>query len=107
MFHFIKTIKERRNISRYELNYPALLATQTLPVRRAHLAQILDSGAGGMRLLVTDADSLSVGGELNLSLSPARVSEAGQERRPVNVRCKVVWQNLENNQIGLSYLYTS
>ena len=99
--------RERRNISRYKLNYPTLLTMQTQPVRRAHLAQILDAGAGGMRLLVTDADSLSVGGELKLSLSPACVSEAGQEWRPVNVCCKIVWQNLENNQIGLSYLYTS
>ena len=97
--------RERRHLSRYELNYPTLLTKQILPVRRAHLAQILDAGAGGMRLLVTDADSLSVGGELKLSLSPDHFSEAGQERRPVNVRCKVVWQNPENNQIGLSYLY--
>ncbi len=99
--------RERRHISRYDLNYPTLLTTQTLPVRRAHLAQILDAGAGGMRLLVTDADCLSVGDELQLSLSSACQSEAGQEWQPVNVRCRVVWQNLENNQIGLSYLYTS
>ena len=97
--------RERRNVSRFELNYPILLTKQILPALRAHLAQIIDAGAGGMRLLVTDADSLPVGGELKLSLSPARDSDVGQEWRPVSVRCKVVWQNLENNQIGLSYLY--
>ena len=63
--------RKQRNVSRYELNYPILLIKQTLPSRRAHLAQILDVGVGGMRLLVTDPASLPIGGELKLSLSPA------------------------------------
>ena len=96
--------REQPNVCRYELNYPILLTTQTFPVRRAHLAQILYAEAGEMRLLVTDTDSLPVGSELNFSLFPARDREVGQEWRPVNVCCKVVWQNLESNQIGLSYL---
>ena len=96
--------RKQHNVSRYELNYPILLIKQTLPLRRAHLAQILDAGAGGLRLLVTDPASLPIGGEMKLSLFPARDSEVGQKWRPVNVRCKVVWQNFESNQIGLSYL---
>ena len=96
--------REQPNVCRYELNYPILLTTQTFPVRRAHLVQILDAGAGGMRLLVTDPASLPVGSELNLPLFPDRDRKVGQEWRPVNVCCEVVWQNLESNQIGLSYL---
>jgi len=95
---------ERRNTNRYELNYPILLTEGTIPTGRAHLAQVLDAGTDGMRLLLAGSNPLQVGSELNLSCSPARDSDDVQGWHPVHLRCKVAWQDLENNQVGLAYI---
>jgi hypothetical protein len=95
---------ERRDSNRYELNYPILLSEGTAESSRAHLAQILDAGSDGMRLLVAGANPLQIGSELDLACSPARDNEQGTNWRPVRLRCKVAWQDLENNQIGLTYV---
>ncbi len=96
---------ERRTASRFELNYPILLTEGTESSGRAHLAQVLDAGIDGIRLLLAGANPLQVGSELNLTCSPARDSQSKQEWRPVHLRCKVAWQDLDNNQIGLSYIH--
>ena len=95
---------ERRDTKRYELNYPVLLSEGTAPTGRAHLAQILDAGIDGIRLLLAGANPLQVGSELHLSCSPARDAEKGQGWHPVHFRCKVAWQDLEKSQIGLVYI---
>ena len=95
---------EQRNTNRHELNYAILFTEGTLPTGRAHLAQVLDAGTEGMRLLMAGANPLQVGSELKLSCSPARDSEDGQGWRPVHFRCKVAWQDLDNNQVGLTYI---
>ena len=95
---------ERRNTNRYELNNPILFIEGTLPTGRAHLAQVLDAGTDGMRLLLAGANPMQIGSELNLSCSPARDSEDDQGWRPVHLRCKVAWQDLDNNQVGLTYI---
>lgn len=95
---------ERRNSNRYKLNYPILLTEGTATVEKGHLAQVLDAGTDGMRLLLAGANPLQIGSELNLSCSPARDSEDDQGWQPVHLRCKVAWQDLENNQIGLTYI---
>ncbi len=95
---------ERRDSGRYELNYPVLLSEGTLDLDRAHLAQVLDAGADGMRLLMAGANPLQIGSELDLSCSPARDAEEGKNWKPVQMRCRVAWQDLENNQIGLTYI---
>lgn len=94
---------ERNNTNRYELNYPILVTEGTLPTGRAHLAQVLDAGTDGMRLLLASANPMKIGSELNLSCSPARDSN-NQGGLPVHLRCKVVWQDLDNNQIGLTFI---
>ncbi len=96
--------RERRDVNRYELNYPILLTEGTTSSTRAHLAQVLDAGKDGIRLLLAGANPLQIGSELNLSCSPARDNTEGRNWRPVRFRCKVAWQDLENNQIGLTYL---
>jgi hypothetical protein len=95
---------ERRDVTRYELNYPILLTEGVKTSERAYLAQVLDAGTDGIRLLLAGANPLQVGSELNLSCSPARESDDSHGWRPVRFRCKVAWQDLENNQIGLTYL---
>jgi len=95
---------EQPNADQYEFNYPILLTEGTVPDGRAHLAQVLDAGTDGIRLLLAGANPLQVGSELNLSCSPARDSEDGREWRPVHFRCKVAWQDLDNNQVGLTYI---
>lgn len=98
---------ERRTANRYKFNnnFPILLSEETTPTGRMHLAQVLDAGKNGMRLLLTDSNPLlQIGSELNLSCSPGRDSEKAQGLEPVLFRCKVAWQDLDNNQIGLSYI---
>lgn len=97
---------ERRNADRYKFNYnyPILLTEGTSSTGRVHLAQVLDAGIDGMRLLLAGSNPLQIGCELNLSCSPARESKKGQRLYPVHFRCKVAWQDLENNQIGLTYI---
>ena len=94
---------ERRTKNRYQLNYPIILTEGPADVGRAHLAQVLDAGADGMRLLLAGSNPLQIGSELNLSCSPAREREK-EQWQPVKVRCRVAWQDLENNQIGLTYI---
>jgi len=95
---------ERRDTYRYELNYPVLLSEGTLDLDRAHLAQVLDAGSKGMRLLMAGANPLQIGTELELACSPARDADEGASWKPVHMRCRVAWQDLENNQIGLTYI---
>ncbi len=98
---------ERRNADRYKFNnnYPILLTEESTPTERIHLAQVLDAGKDGIRLLLAGSNPLlQIGSELNLSCSPARDTEKTKESQPVRFRCKVAWQDLENNQIGLTYI---
>jgi hypothetical protein len=95
---------ERRDTSRYELNYPILLSEGTMDRNRAHLAQVLDAGSDGMRLLMAGVNPLRVGSELDLACSPARDAQDGRDWKPIRLRCRVAWQDLENNQIGLTYI---
>ena len=95
---------ERRRVNRYEINYPILLTENSGNTDRAHLAQVLDAGTDGMRLLLAGANQLQVGSELNLSCSPARDRNDEQQWRPVHLRCRVAWQDLDNNQVGLTYI---
>ncbi len=97
-------LNERRHAGRYEINYPLLLTEKTGPAEGTYLAQILDAGTDGMRLLLAGANPLQVGSELNLACSPARDNEDDQGWQPVHLRCKVAWQDLDNNQIGLAYI---
>jgi hypothetical protein len=97
-------INERRKTGRYELNYPILLTDGTATGGRVHLAQVLDAGTDGLRLLLAGADPLQVNSELNLACSPARDSGDDQGWHPVHLRCKVAWRDLENNQVGLAYI---
>ena len=97
---------ERRNTDRYKFdyNYPILLAEGKKSTGRVHLAQVLDAGKDGMRLLLAGSNPLQIGSELNLSCSPAPDCKKGQGLHPVRFRCKVAWQDLDNNQIGLTYI---
>jgi hypothetical protein len=97
-------LSERRNAGRYELNYPLLLTEKAGLADGAYLAQILDAGTDGMRLLLAGAKPLQVGSELSLSCSPARDNEDGRDWQPVHLRCRVAWQDLDKNQLGLSYI---
>lgn len=98
--------RERRNADRYTFNnnYPILITEGATPTGRVHLAQVLDAGRDGMRLLLASPNPLQIGSELNLSCTPARESEKGEKLYPVRFRCKVAWQDLDNNQIGLTYI---
>ena len=97
---------EQRNADRYKFNYnyPIMLTEGTTPTGRVHLAQVLDAGIDGMRLLLAGSNPLQIGSELNLSCSPADDNTNGQGLQPVHLRCKVAWQDLDNNQIGLTYI---
>ncbi len=95
-------INQRRN-ARYELNYPILIS-ENEAIKPSFLAQILDAGLDGMRLLMAGANPLQTGSELHLSCAPARDNEHGQTWKPVVFRCKVAWQDLETNQLGLTYV---
>jgi len=96
--------RERRDTNRYELNYPILVAEDMTPVGKEQLAQILDAGTDGICLLVAAANPLQVGTELYLSCSPASDRKKGRPWEPVRVHCKVAWQDLDKNQIGLLYI---
>ena len=97
---------ERRNADRYKFNYnySILIREGTTPTERVHLAQVLDAGIDGMRLLLAGSNPLQIGSELNLSCRAARDNEKSQELPSVHFRCKVAWQDLDNNQIGLTYI---
>lgn len=98
-------MKNKRDANRYELNYPIRLSESASPADHSFLAQILDAGLDGMRLLMAGANPLQRGCVLHLCCAPARENDNGQEWHPVQLCCKVAWQNLETNQIGLTYIH--
>ncbi|NOQ45937.1 MAG: hypothetical protein GQ559_04580 [Desulfobulbaceae bacterium] len=96
--------RERRSCHRYPLNYPVLLNTSYKEGdAEGHLAEIIDAGVNGMRLLVTTSNALQVGRELIVFCLPAE-ERTGSTWRAIELRCRVVWKNGDNHEVGLHYI---
>ncbi len=88
--------RERRSCRRFTLNHPVLMGTGG---DRGHLAEILDAGAEGMRVRMTNQSGFQVGHEVDIACL-SRQSPADT----VNLRCRVAWEDAENLEVGLTYL---
>jgi uncharacterized protein YdeI (YjbR/CyaY-like superfamily) len=96
---------ERRHNRRYPLNHTIALSIDVdkKPATPYYLARILDAGVEGMRVEVTSSRDITVGRELQLSCRPV-ADHSQQDGANVALRCQVVWNDLENSQIGLAYM---
>ncbi|BCO10851.1 hypothetical protein GF1_32270 [Desulfolithobacter dissulfuricans] len=96
--------QDRRSSYRYQLYYPInMRVARSSSEDDWHLAEILDAGRNGVRLLVTGGESLPVGSELEFASLPSPREENGRGRRS-EFRCRVVWEDSENHLVGLTYI---
>ncbi len=98
--------RERRGCQRYPLHYPILLEVsgEDGTGGEQHLAEILDAGVGGMRLQVTNQQLLRAGREVTIFCQPARRRRADENWTIFELRCRVVWEDVENREVGLHYI---
>jgi len=98
--------RERRGCQRYPLHYPVLLRIggESGTGGEQHLAEVLDAGVNGMRLQLTNHDLLRAGREVTIFCQPARRRQADENWTVFELRCRVVWEDIENREVGLYYI---
>jgi hypothetical protein len=87
---------ERRKCKRIALNHPVLMGEGHSNGQRG---EILDASVQGMRVRITQS-CFYVGQELNITSLP--LQDDVVELLPF--RCRVVWENAENLEVGLECL---
>ena len=88
---------ERRESKRIALNHPILIGEVGHYVGQR--GEILDASARGMRVRITHS-CIRVGKELNITSLPQR----GDSVKLLPFRCRVIWENAEDFEIGLECL---
>jgi len=97
--------QERRSNQRFQLNYPFSLSCidKDGELLEFQDSQILDAGAGGMRVEVPGGGSLTKGNELVLHCLPYKDNVFNMEDYPVAVHVEVVWNEPDSQEIGFAY----
>ena len=97
--------QERRSNQRFQLNYPFSLSCidKDGELLEFDKSQILDAGAGGMRVEVPGGESLTKGSELVLHCLPYKDTVFDMDSYPVAVHVEVVWNEPESQEIGFAY----
>ncbi len=89
--------ERRRESKRIALNHPVLMEEVGHYVGQR--GEILDANVRGMRVRITQS-CLCVGKELNITSLPQR----GDSVKLLPLRCRVVWENAEDFEVGLECL---
>ena len=87
---------ERRECKRIALNHPVLIGEGQYIGQRG---EILDASVQGMRVRITES-CFCVGQEVNITSLPQR----GDSVKLLPLRCRVVWENAEDFEVGLECL---
>ena len=97
--------QERRSTQRFQLNYPFSLSCidKAGELLEFPNSQILDAGAGGMRLEVPGGECLTKGSELVLQCLPYKDNIFDMESYPVAVHVEVVWNEPDCHEVGFAY----
>ncbi len=97
--------QERRINQRFRLNYPFALSCidQDGELQEFHNSQILDAGAGGMRVEVPGGESLIKGSKLALQCLPYQDTIFDMESYPVALHVEVVWNEPDSQEVGFAY----
>jgi len=98
--------QERRSNKRYQLNHHFSLSCigEDGELLEFHNSQVLDAGAGGMRLEVPGGSSLAKGSELVLHCLPYKENDPNNESYPVAVHVEVAWNEPDSQEVGFAYI---
>ena len=97
--------QERRGCKRYKLNHPFCLTCigEDGELMEFNDSQVLDAGAGGMRLEIPGGESLAKGAELVLQCLPCKEGNPLNQNYPVAVHVEVVWNEPDSKEVGFAY----
>lgn len=93
--------EDRRQYPRYALNHPVSMHLADSSER--FTARVLDAGISGMRLEVPKSQQMQVGRQFDISCKSVGL-DSSADGVEVALRCSVIWQNVQNSQVGLAYL---
>ena len=92
-------ITERRGSRRSPFHHPVILNRNK---NERCLARILDVGHKGLRVRISSPTDITVGNDIEITSARLHDSE-----HAVRLSCRVVWENSDDEELGLEYVTVS